>query len=74
MKKAASIFLRADITPVDMENLMNWMRDPRVTRYLNEDDRAAEQLAHLARTVPAPLLTCQFNQRGQFSLSIKPKR
>ena len=68
MKKAASIFLRADITPVDMENMMNWMRDPRVTRYLNEDDRAAEQLAHLARTVPAPLLTCQFNQRGRFFL------
>ena len=66
MKKAASIFLRTDITPTDVGNLINWMEDPYVTRYLNEDGRVGEQLVHLARTAPAPLLTCHFNQQGRF--------
>ena len=37
MKKAASIFLRAEIEMNDIELLIRWMKNPNVTRYLNED-------------------------------------
>ena len=42
MKKAASIFLRADIGPADVRDLANWMGDREVTRYLNEERSTAE--------------------------------
>lgn len=67
MKKAASIFLRADITHRDVESLAGWMKNPHVTRY-NEDSRVGDQLLRMAGTVPEPLLTCRFNQRGRFFL------
>ena len=60
MKKAASIFLRADITHRDVESLAGWMKNPHVTRYLNEDSRVGDQLLRMAGTVPEPLLTCRF--------------
>ena len=37
MKKAAPIFLRAEIEMNDIELLIRWMKNPNVTRYLNED-------------------------------------
>ena len=40
MKKAASIFLRAEIEMNDIELLIRWMKNPNVTRYLNEDPNA----------------------------------
>lgn len=40
MKKAASIFLRAEIEMNDIELLIRWMKNPNVTRYLNEDTNA----------------------------------
>ena len=36
MKKAASIFLRADIKMSDVDNLINWMENPNVARYLRQ--------------------------------------
>ena len=66
MKKAASIFLRADMRPVDVQNLADWMENRDVTRYLNEEECAAEQLQELLETVPAPMLTYHFNQQGRF--------
>ena len=68
MKKAASIFLRADITHRDVESLAGWMKNPHVTRSLNEDSRVGDQLLRMAGAVPEPLLTCRFNQRGRFFL------
>ncbi len=40
MKKAASIFLRAEIEMNDIELLIRWMKNPNVTWYLNEDPNA----------------------------------
>lgn len=40
MKKAASIFLRAEIEMNDIELLIRWMKNPNVTQYLNEDPNA----------------------------------
>ena len=68
MKKAASIFLRADMEPADVRHLSNWMQNRAVTRYLNEDAHAAEYLDELLSSVPAPMLTYHFNQRGRFFL------
>ena len=69
MKKAASIFLRADVEPADVQDLANWMEDREVTRYLNEERGTAEQLRKLAASVPAPMLTYHFNQRGRFFMA-----
>ena len=44
MKKASSIFLRADMEPADVKNLAGWMANRAVTLYLNEEQSAAEQL------------------------------
>ena len=34
MKKAASIFLRAEIDRQDLELMIRWMDNPNITRYL----------------------------------------
>ena len=68
MKKAASIFLRGQLEPVDVRRLSGWMQNRRVTQYLNEDVHASDQLEQLLQTTPAPMLTCRFNQRGRFFL------
>ena len=52
MKKAASIFLRTDITHRDVESLAGWMENPHVTRYLNEDASAPEQLEACCAPLP----------------------
>ena len=36
MMKAASVFLRAQITAQDVHSLIQWLENPEVTRYLNE--------------------------------------
>ena len=68
MKKAASIFLRADMRPTDVENISRWLESRSVTRYLNEDGNAPEALRRLLDTTPAPLLTCRLNQFGKIFL------
>ena len=62
MKKAASIFLRADMEEHDVEMLIRWMENPNVTRFLNEDTGMAEGLRQLLWTVPAPMLSFRFNR------------
>lgn len=66
MTKAASIFLRAEITPRDVELLIQWMGDPQVTRYLHEETDIVQSLRRLLVSVPAPMLTFQFNRWGRF--------
>ena len=68
MKKAASIFLRADIQPDDISLLIRWMENPSVTRYLNEAPDIGCSLRQLLQTVPAPMLQFHFNQAGRFFL------
>lgn len=40
MKKPLLFFLRAEIEMNDIELLIRWMKNPNVTRYLNEDPNA----------------------------------
>ena len=68
MKKAASIFLRAQIEPEDIDLLMQWMANPSVTRYLNEDPEILRALEQTRATVSAPMLTYYFNRQGRFFL------
>lgn len=68
MKKAASIFLRAEIKMNDIELLIRWMNNPNVTRYLNEDENVVHSLRRLSQTVPEPMLTYHFNRTERFFL------
>lgn len=47
MKKVSSIFLRSDIYPQDVENLIGWMDNPDVTMYLNEDHAQRQPSSHV---------------------------
>lgn len=68
MKKAASIFLRADIQHNDLALLIRWLENPGITRYMNEDPTAARQLRQLSASVPAPMLRFHLNRQGRFFL------
>ncbi len=68
MKKVDSVSLRTEIRPRDMERLIEWMENPDVTCYLNEDDHVTEELRQMLLTVPAPMLAFHLNRRGRFSL------
>lgn len=68
MKKAASIFLRADIQQSDINSLIKWMNNPRITQYMNEDKHVSASLSQLLYSVPAPMLSYHFNKDGKFFL------
>ena len=72
MKKAASIFLRAEITPRDIQPMIRWLENPRITRYLNEDPHITRLLRHLLEEVPAPMLSLHFNRDGRLFLVCRP--
>lgn len=66
MKKAASIFLRSDVTKQDIEQLSRWMDQPEVTRYLNESAQISHALLELSTEVPEPLLRQRLAAGGRF--------
>lgn len=66
MKKAASVYLRADIFQEDVKLLALWLQNRRVTQYLNEDAMVVGDLHRMLEEVPAPMLRCQFNRQGRF--------
>lgn len=66
MKKAASIFLRADITLRDVDRMIRWMENPNVTRFLNEDADIVYFLRQLSDSVPEPMLGYHFRRVGHF--------
>lgn len=66
MKKAASIFLRSDVTKQDIEQLSCWMDQPEVTRYLNESAQISRALMELSAQVPEPLLGQRLAAGGRF--------
>lgn len=66
MKKAASIFLRADITLRDVDRMIRWMENPNVTRFLNEDADIVFFLRQLSGSVPEPMLGYHFRRVGHF--------
>ena len=66
MKKAASIFLRSDVTKHDIERLSRWMEQREVTRYLNESAQISRALTELSAEVPEPLLGQRLAAGGRF--------
>lgn len=66
MRKAASIFLRACERRKDVDDLIYWLKNPEVTRFLNEDAGVISYLSRLADTVPEPMLTFHLNAMGRF--------
>ncbi len=68
MKKAASIFLRANMGQADIYRLSDWMENREITRFLNEDADSPRALRRLVETTPEPMLAYRFNQRGRFFL------
>ena len=66
MKKAASIFLRSEVTKQDIAQLSRWMEHPAVTRYLNEHAAISRSLDTLAAEVPEPLLKQRLAEGGRF--------
>ena len=66
MRKAASIFLRADITLRDVDRMIRWMENPNVTRFLNEDADIVYFLRQLSDSVPEPMLGYHFRRVGHF--------
>ncbi|MEI3330581.1 MAG: GNAT family N-acetyltransferase [Oscillospiraceae bacterium] len=69
MKKAASIFLRANMTQRDVRLLLQWMENPAVTQYLNEDSTVTTHLRQMECSVPEPMLTYHFNRRSRFFMA-----
>ena len=66
MRKAASIFLRACERRKDLDDLIYWLKNPEVTRFLNEDPGVVRYLSRLADTVPEPMLPFHLNAMGRF--------
>ena len=66
MKKAASIFLRSEVTKQDITQLSRWMDHPVVTRYLNEHAAISRSLDTLITEVPEPLLKQRLSAGGRF--------
>jgi RimJ/RimL family protein N-acetyltransferase len=66
MERAASIFLRADITGKDAGNIIDWLENVKITQYLNEDKNAVRDISCLLDNTPVHLLTYHFNRFGRF--------
>jgi len=66
MKKAASIFLRSEMTKQDVLCMSRWMQNPDVTRFLNEHASISGALRTLAETTPEPMLALRLNRDARF--------
>lgn len=66
MRKAASIFLRACERRRDLDSLIYWLKNPEVTRFLNEEPGVVHYLSRLADTAPEPMLSFHLNVMGRF--------
>lgn len=66
MKKAASAFLRMEICHADITRMIRWMRNPNVTKYLNEASDVAQSLEQLVRSVPEPIYQYHLCRTGHF--------
>lgn len=62
------ISLRLEVKQKDAENIIIWLEDQDVTKYLNEDIRSASSLKTILKEGRADLLTCYLNQDGRFFL------
>ena len=68
MEKSPSIFLRRTIRIRDCENMIRWIENEHVSRYLNESRTLTREISSLLSRSPEDLLTFHFNQHGCFYL------
>ncbi|MFA5561449.1 MAG: GNAT family N-acetyltransferase [Eubacteriales bacterium] len=66
MKKAASVFLRADIHEQDVACLLDWLNDPETTEFLSDGKKSANDLRRLIHHVPPHLWRMSLNGNGWF--------
>lgn len=72
MMKAPFVLLRTELVENDLTLLREWMTDPEVCRYLNEEKNISPQLNALAGLY-LPVLTPLFNQNGRFFMVCAPE-
>ncbi|AYE33227.1 GNAT family N-acetyltransferase [Clostridium septicum] len=63
-----NVSLRQEVYRDDAINLVKWLRDKEVTKYLNEDKYASENIENLLNTINIPILTHLFNNNGKFQI------
>lgn len=73
MKKAASAFLRMEICHADITRMIQWMKNPNVTKYLNEAPDVVQSLEQLVRSVPEPMYQYHLSRTGHFFMVCHPE-
>jgi len=66
MKKAASVFLRADINEKDVNCLLDWLNDPKITQFLADGKNSVNDVHHLINNIPKHLWRMSLNRGGCF--------
>jgi len=66
MKKAASVFLRAEITKTDIDNLISWLENESVTEYLEDGLDSIEMLRELSDDINEHLYSMKLSNGGMF--------
>ncbi|MGI6716585.1 MAG: GNAT family N-acetyltransferase [Eubacteriales bacterium] len=68
MQKALSVRLRTDINTKDIQNIIKWLNNENVTKYLNESPNAKDNLLYLLENIQSHMLTFHLNRNGYFFL------
>ena len=63
-----NISLRLDVNVFDAKNIIKWLDNEDVTKYLNEDINSTTSLIDIINSNRADLLTCYLNKDGRFFL------
>lgn len=63
------IFLRSEISRNDASNLIRWLQNEEVTKFLSDTSYAADDIARVMENVNLPVLTHLFNKEGRFYMA-----
>jgi RimJ/RimL family protein N-acetyltransferase len=61
-----SVILSPEVYRSDAEKIANWLSDEEIISYLNEDNKARENLINVINRVNMPILTHLFNNNCRF--------
>lgn len=64
--KAGKVQLRQEVFSSDAWELIKWLEDAEITRYLNEKQNVGNSIRQVISRVNLPVLTHLFNQNGSF--------
>lgn len=68
------ISLRPLVNIFDAKNIIKWLKNNDVTKYLNEDINTTTSLEKIIKSNRADLLTCYLNKDGRFFLIDNKKK